>query len=134
MDGEYKETLPFGVGDLVVTKKKFVIKFYFPGPDLRFNGTLFTVEGKEIDRYIDAYERNWVKYVDLKKMRSQLGGEFKTIGEQSMNIFVGGFFDGICITSYHMPIKEKTQLDRFVDSLKWAKDRGIEIQKILMSL
>ena len=82
--GEYRETLPSG-GELVVTENEWHISYYFPGPDLRYNGTFFMVRSKDIDTYIAAWKNNFDKYLKLKATLS-LNGIYETIGEANMKI------------------------------------------------
>lgn len=134
MNGQYKEKLPFGLGELIVTKSSYKIQFYFSGPDMRYNGTFIEIDKQKIDSYIDAYEKNWQKYLDLKKMKAQLGSEFSTIGIMGMKINIGGYYDGVCIDSYHMPIRTNTDIKNIINSFHWAKDRGPNIMTFLKSL
>lgn len=47
MNGEYSEKLKSG-GDLIVSSKSWYIRYYFPGPDLRYNGTFVNVPGVKL--------------------------------------------------------------------------------------
>ncbi len=134
MNGEYKEQLPFGVGDLIVTKEKYYIEFYFLGPDLRYNGTLIRIEKNEIDEYIEAFKKNWEKYLELDAMRSILGNNFSTVGLLKMDIRVGDLFNGVFISSYHLPLRSEFDVKSIVESLCWAKQKGPEIMNRLFSL
>ena len=131
MDGEYKEVLPFGQGNLIVTKNNFQIQFYFPGPDMRHNGTFLNINRNEIKEYIKSYNENWKKYIELKKMKSELGKEFTTSGKLGMNIKVGGWNEGVCITSYHLPINTENELKKLISSFQWAEERGKQIMSFL---
>ena len=51
--GEYRESLSFG-GDFIVSENRWCRKYYFPGPDMRYNETFVAIEGSEIDQYISA--------------------------------------------------------------------------------
>ncbi len=133
MNGEYKEKLPFGQGDLIVTKNSYRIQFYFPGPDFRYNGTFFTINAKEIDSYVIAYRNNWKKYVELTEIKSKLGNEFSISGEMGMKISVGGIYDGICIYPYCMPLSSDHVIRNLLDSFEWAKSKGPEIMNFLKS-
>lgn len=64
MAGKYKENLPYSNGELIVTKNMWEISYYFSGPDLRYNGTFFSIEGKQIDSYIDAYKKIGISIVN----------------------------------------------------------------------
>ena len=44
--GNIKEKSSYSNGDLIVTKDSWRISYYFAGPDLRHNGTFFSIEGK----------------------------------------------------------------------------------------
>ena len=52
--GEYREPLLSG-GELIVTDSSWCIKYYFPGPDLRYNGTFVTIDASKVDEYIAAW-------------------------------------------------------------------------------
>ncbi len=134
MDGEYKEKLPFGQGDLIVTKNNYYIQFYFPGPDLRYNGTFVKILANEMDSYINAYKNNWEKYQELKEIKSKLGNEFSVTGELGMKITIGGWIDGICINSYHLPINSERKVTNIIESFIWAKSKGPEIMNFLKSI
>lgn len=134
MNGEYKEKLPFGKGDLIVTEDDFYIQFYFSGPDLRYNGTIIRINNDEIDKYIKAYEVNWTKYEELQNFSEKIGGEFSTVGQLNMQIRIGGWSNGICIHSYHLPLKSEKEIRSLIESFNWAKKRGSEIMKLLASI
>ncbi|OFX53956.1 MAG: hypothetical protein A2066_00790 [Bacteroidetes bacterium GWB2_41_8] len=134
MNGEYKEKLPFGQGDLIVTKNDFYIQFYFPGPDMRYNGTFLKIDSYKIDSYVTAYRNNWNKYIELKDMQTKLANEFSLTGELGMKISIGGWINGICIDSYHMPLDSEKKINNVIDSFSWAKQRGSEIKNFLKSL
>jgi hypothetical protein len=134
MTGEYKEKLPFGTGDLIATKSTYYIQFYFSGPDMRYSGTLLQIHSNEINKYIKAYEQNWNKFEELKAMKNKLGNEFSVSGVLNMPISIGGWKNGICIDSYHMPLSTKKEIDKLIQSFEWAKEKGPEIMKFLKSL
>lgn len=64
--GSYEEPLPCG-GKLKVTKKDWEISYYFPGPDMRYNGDFITVPGSRVEWYIQAFVENFEEYEHLKK-------------------------------------------------------------------
>lgn len=134
MNGEYKEDLPFGKGQLIVTENNYHILFYFQGPDLRYNGTWIRISSSEIDSYIGAYRENWEKFKEMSSMQKKLGGELNADGKLNMRINVGGWANGICIRSYHMPLCSEKQIKSIIDSFNWAKNRGPEIKRFLKSL
>ena len=134
MNGEYKEKLPSGKGELIVSNNSWRIEYYFPGPDYRYTGTWLKITGDLIDKYIEAFEKNWEKYKSLKETISSLKGEMKIEGEMKMTIYVGGHFDGVCIESYHMPLKTEEEIKTVIADYFWAKQRGPEVVNIMNQL
>jgi len=132
MSGEYREQLSSG-GELVVSEKEWHIKYYFPGPDYRYNGTVVTVNGVEIEKYIKAWQNNFHKFITLKK-KIPRNGTFETEGSMGMSIRIGEFNEGVCIRSYHMPISTKRQLNQVIFDYSKAKNKVKEAQKMLRSL
>ncbi len=124
-NGEYSEKLPSG-GKMVVTKTSWKIDYYFPGPDLRYNGTFFTIPGAEIDAYISAWEANFNKYLELKK--TMRGGSYSCEGSKGMMIRVNKYPEGVSLTSYHMPINSRAALNKIVGEYERAKRRAQDIR------
>ena len=129
--GTYEEKLPCK-GTLRVFKSDWEIQYYFPGPDLRHNGTFKTLPGGAIEQYIQAYQNNWAEYVRLKATIPK-GGEFSKLGEAGMTIRIG-MFEGVCLVSYHMPISSETSLRAVLDGFRYAKERVTRIQGFLNTL
>ena len=129
--GTYEEELPCG-GKLKVTKKTWEISYYFPGPDLRYNGDFFSIPGNKVLSYIDAYEKNWEIYLKLKKSIPK-NGEFTQSGKLGMSIRLG-WREGVCIQTYHMPINTKRRLKEITAGYLYACSRAKVIQKMLKSL
>ena len=130
--GEYKESLCSG-GDLVVTGDKWYIRYYFPGPDLRYNGDFFKIDSSEIDMYILAWKNNFDKYLQLKKSLS-LEGTYEIKGEAGMIIRIGGWRDGVCISGWHMNINEQSKINGIITDYQRCKVKAPAIQEILKSL
>lgn len=130
--GTYEEPLSCG-GKLKVTKSSWEISYYFSGPDMRYNGTFVSVPGREINKYIVAFNENWEEY---EKLRATIpsGGDFSKEGKMNMNIRIGSFAPGVCINSYHMPINSKQQLKKLLDGYQYASKRAPEIQSFLANL
>lgn len=129
--GEYKEKLNSG-GELSVTAKSWSIEYYFQGPDLRYNGTFVTIPGSDIDKYIAAWKNNFKKYIQLKQI-IPAGGSFDTSAEMGMCIRIG-FSEGVCLRSYHMPIRTEKKMNQIISDYNFAKKRAQQIQKLLQSL
>lgn len=130
--GTYEEQLPCG-GKLKVSKTSWQIEYYFSGPDSRYNGTFVTVAGVSIAQYIEAFQENWQEYEVLKSAIPK-GGEFNKPGKMNMSIRVGGFSEGVCIRSYHMPINSRTKLETVIQGYHYAANRAPQIQQFLAAL
>jgi len=130
--GTYEELLPCG-GKLRVSDSSWEIFYYFPGPDMRYNGTIVTVAGSLIDQYIIAFSENWNEYEQLKAAIPE-GGNFSKPGKLGMEIRIGGFADGVCIRNYHMPISSGQHLEKVIAGYRYASERAPQIQSFLESL
>ena len=128
LKGEYREKLPTG-GELRVTADSWNICYYFPGPDARYNGTFITIHDYEIDNYIRAWRNNFKKYKELKNILPT-GGNSNYPGEKDMSIRFG-FSEGVCLTSYHMPIRNEKELNAVIRDYETAKSRATYVQQIL---
>jgi hypothetical protein len=130
-EGTFESTLPCG-GTLRIFKSNWEIRYYFPGPDRRYNGTFVTIPGNLIEQYIAAYEDNWEEYQQLKRT-IPAGGEFSKPAKMGMSIRIGGFFQGVCLKSYHMPVASRGHLDRILDGYREATRRVNEVQTSLIA-
>ena len=129
--GTYNEQLSCG-GTLKVSKSSWEIIFYFSGPDLRYNGTIFSIPGVSINDYISALEENYNEYEKLKELIPK-GDTFSKIAR--MNMIIGtGAYEGVWLTAYHMDISSRLQLREIIKSFRYAVDRAPQIQKLLESL
>lgn len=131
MNGQYSEKLKSG-GELVVSDSSWHIRYYFSGPDLRYNGTFVTINGDEIDKYIQAWKNNFEKYLLLKET-IPAGGKFDTAGDMGMSIRIG-WAEGVCLRSYHMPIGTREKLAQVISDYQYAKERAIKLQNMLKNL
>jgi hypothetical protein len=129
MNGSYSENLKTG-GKLKVNKTNWSIQYYFSGPDLRYNGTFIAIPGIQIDEYINAWSKNFYKYIELKKTIPS-GGTYETNGLMKMTIRIGGAFDGVCLHSYHMPIRTQSDLDEILRDYKYASKQAEKITEML---
>ena len=134
MIGEYKEKLPSGSGELIVSSGSWNIQYYFPGIDSRYNGTFIRIKREAIDNYINAFKNNWIMYNSVKEKTANLGGEIKLKGEMDMTINIGGHHDGVCIQSYHMPLNTEEKINKIISDYCWAKERAEIILVVLKEL
>ena len=132
MSGEYVEKLSTG-GELHIAINSWHIRYYFQGPDLRYNGTFVYVYDKEIDAYMEAWKENYKKYVQLKTSIPS-NGQFETQGLKGMSIRIGGFHEGVCIKSYHMPINNEMKINEIINEYKSAKEKALKVQNMLRLL
>lgn len=132
MQGTYEESLPTG-GKLKVSRNSYEICYYFPGPDLRHSGTLLTISKELIEKYIEAFIENWEEYKILRKS-IPLGGEFNKNGKMGMQIRINGYFQGVSIKSYHMPISSEEKIKKIIDDYKYAIIRANEVQNNLFQI
>jgi hypothetical protein len=130
--GEYNEKLPCG-GTLIVFKSNWKIQYYFPGPDLRHNGTFVNLHGSDIAKYISAFIENWKEYEQLME-KIPNGGQFSKEGQMGMTIRIGGYHRGVCLKYDFMPITSREELKKVIDSYRYAVQRAPQIQSFLASL
>lgn len=131
MSGTYSEELKTG-GELIVSSTSWSIRYYFSGPDLRYSGTFVTLDGKDIDKYIDAWADNYDKYLDIKEA-VPAGGKFETAGSMNMTIRVG-FAEGVCLRSYHMPVRTHDKIGEIISDYEYARNKASKITAMLKEL
>lgn len=131
MEGTYSEKLKTG-GELIVLPLNWNIRYYFSGPDQRYNGTFVTLNGNEIDKYIDAWADNFEKYMKLKET-VPAGGQFETVGNMNMTIRIG-FAEGVCLRSYHMPIRTHEKIVEVISDYEYARNRALKIMEMLKNI
>lgn len=132
MAGKYTERLPCG-GTLEVTNYSWEIEYYFPGPDRRHSGEIVRIQGSSLEKYIDALIVNWSDYKTLKATIPH-GGQFTKHGKLGMSIHVGGYNEGICLRSYHMPINTEAGLENIITSYRYALLRAPQVAALLEKL
>jgi hypothetical protein len=130
--GVYSEQIPFG-GQLKITRDSWEIEYYFPGPDLRYNGEFKRVPGTSIDSYIQAFRDAWAEYVRLKGSLPT-GGEFSKFGRHGLHIRIGGYASGVSLHAFKPMVSSEEELDRLVAAYEWAKQRALQVQSALAKL
>ena len=128
LSGKYSELLPCG-GELQIWSHGWQIHYYFPGPDLRYNGTLVEIPGKDVEEYARSFEQNWEDYQRLRIVMAGVGN-LERHGMCGMIIRVGGFADGVCLRGYHMPISTIERLRQVVDGFRCAIARAHDVQRL----
>lgn len=130
--GEYTEELALG-GKLNVTKSSWHIEYYFPGPDLRYNGEFIRIPGASVDSYISAFEAAWAEYKQLKTTLPA-GGQFSKTGRNGVYIRVGGYSPGVSLHSYRAMVSSDSDLSILVKTYEGARQRAAAVQAALASL
>lgn len=126
----FKSKLSSG-GELVVTEDRWYISYYFPGPDLRYNGTYFRIESADIDQYIEAWQNNFRKYLKYKNVTKISHASYKLNGEAGMAICVGGSMEGVCIDGWHMHVSTQDKINRIISDYKLCKTKAKIAQDML---
>lgn len=125
---DYKESLKTG-GTLIIEPSGYRIYYYFPGPDLRYNGEMYNIYGSEINKYISALKTNFAKYIELKE---KLKTEHITCeGELGMSININQRHEGVCLFPYRMNISTQKQLDKLIHDFKYAKARAKQVRELM---
>ncbi|MCU0570423.1 MAG: hypothetical protein MUF49_28105 [Oculatellaceae cyanobacterium Prado106] len=130
--GTYTEALSSG-GNLTITSRNWSIEYYFPGPDLRYKGTFVSVNERDVKDHIQAFQDNWAEYEQMRAMVPN-GTEVEKKGQSGMVIRVGGYWPGVSLRSYHMPLSGRGQIDKVIADYRYALDRAPAIQKFLASI
>ena len=134
--GEYiQELSDLGTGKLKVSKSSWKIEYYLAGPDYRYNGEFYIIDGNDVRSYIDALKTNWEKYQKLLKTIPK-EGEYSVLGSKDMTIRVHGkYWNGICIRNYHLPINSEKVLNNkikeYEKAIVLAKKIQVSLKKYL---
>ncbi len=130
---KYVEKLRSG-GEFFIIPEGWGIYYYFSGPDLRWNGETFIVDGLEIDDYIKAWKDNYTKYSQLKES-IPVGGEFSTVGELGMGIYIGGYREGVTISKNifikDMYVKSELELKQILEDYERCKAKYLKLSTVL---
>ena len=132
MNGYYEESLTSG-GKLVVTENSWNINYYFPGPDLRYNGTHYSVSGSLIDEYIKAWINNFEK---IKLLQSDVpdGGDFEQRGEMGMYIHVNKNGGYVTIDRYNFSVRDEYKLHQVVKDYLISKKKAEILMKYVYEM
>lgn len=137
LSGTYQEQINSpgrGIATFIVSSYTWSIRFYFPGPDLRYNGTTITINGDQVQEYLNAYRENWKTFKALKAQTPIGGKPFQKFGEKGMAINVGtnGIYqNGVCLKGWHLPIDTEEKLSCLLDSLEYCIEKAPQIMQWL---
>lgn len=126
----YSEKLKTG-GILEIKEDAWCIKYYYPGPDLRYNGNYIVVRDSEVENYIQAWKNNFTRYMELKNSMSNQG-ELIANGEQGMKIVISNYYGGVYL-QYPTIVKKpwvytQDTLDNIINDYIYAQKRVTEIR------
>lgn len=126
MPVEIREPLSISHGALVATEAAWRVTFAFPGPDARYSYTVLELRALQVQTLLRDYERGFDRYELLKgtlprgiNATEQFGG--------FLTIRVGDFAEGVCLSSYQVPVRTRAELDRRLRELRSAIGRGDEL-------
>lgn len=125
MNRVYLEKLRSG-GELKIEEDHWSIQYNFPGPDPRFNGTIVTIRGQDIDRYIGAWRSNLKKMFEFSRIMVK-GGQFEIIGDMNMTICIGGNSEGVYLRGHHLRASTPREVNEIIKDYEYARMRGEQI-------
>jgi hypothetical protein len=131
MSWNWEKPLSCFPGKLVVTPKGFHTSAYFRGPDLRYNGTSWKLDGAKIPDYIDALEIAWAKLETLQA--SEISGGAVRVSAP-MNVYAvlrhpSG--TGITLHRHHKLVSSREALDKLIAELGGLPKLAVGIQRAL---
>ncbi|MEQ1620816.1 MAG: hypothetical protein ABL919_05375 [Methylococcales bacterium] len=142
MNGTYEERVcwkGYRSFTFTVNRDSWSIRFYFPGPDARYNGSSLSINQEEIDDYITSYRKNWEEYQLLKNNIPEGGSFRKEISikegiwkKMSINVGSSGIYaDGVCIDYLHLPINDEEELNSLLEQFEYCKSKAPKIMEWL---
>lgn len=131
MNGSYTLELKTG-GEIKCSGNRWTIEYYFPGPDLRYNGTFISIPGEQIDEYINAWKNNFKRYQILKQALPS-DGEYRESGEMGMIINVGGLREGVGL-DYRFIWSSQAVIDEIIADYVYAKNTAEKILNALKNI
>lgn len=96
----------------------------FPGPDKRYNPTVFRCSPRQVAELIDAYRSAFELFEKMKSM-SKPGSEMAHDVGHFLTIRVGlGRDDAVFIQGWHNPVRNLGGLNATIRNLQKAAERG----------
>lgn len=112
----------FASAEVIANENGWKIKFAFRGPDLRYNFDYLTISPNELPHFRQGLLGGMEKYIKMKNILDATSEMVDTFGY--VTIRVGGIWDGVCIMTYRLRIKDSTTMNSFISALDKAKQRG----------
>lgn len=115
---------------LHVLKQRWWIQEYFPGPDARYRGFLFKVDGKDVPDYVENLKKSWEKFESVyPSLKSESGVRLSGFG--GIEIFINFYGSGISIMGQNGRISDRSTLEACLRDLNSAASRAAMIQSRL---
>lgn len=127
----WEKKLTYPHSKLIVTPTNWEVSFYFPGPDLRHNGTFWSIPSSKVDQYIRAQLKNWEKFLSLKsnfekeqsvEINAEMDVKIRINSYQGSGITVNGF-DGF--------IGNQNTFEQFIKDLQACNETSASVQRKL---
>lgn len=132
MRGSYEEELKTG-GKLIVKNDDWFIQYYFPGPDLRYNGTFLSLDGNCIDKYISSWKENFDKCKKLEKEIPE-NGSYDIEGKMGMYIHIHNGNGYVTLDRWHFPIYTEKELKNLLNEYAESKAKAKVIMESVSSI
>ena len=132
MSGSYEEKLKTG-GKLIVKNDNWYIQYYFPGPDLRYNGKFLSLDGNCIDNYISSWKENFEKCKKLEKEIPE-NGNYDIEGKMGMYIHIHNGNGYVTLDRWHFPIYSENELNFLLNDYAVSKAKAKIIMETVSSI
>jgi len=89
-----------------------------------------------INRYISSLEEHFAEYERLKKILVN-GETFANVLEFGMSVKLGRllkFGEGLYVESHKAPISTRFQLEKFIETYRYATDKAEKLKSLIKSL
>src|SRR5690606_10774512 len=120
-------------GSLVATAKGWRVEFAFPGPDHRYNYTLFKLNPRELGALALAYPSAYRRYRELSR-QFPIGSTVTEAFGSHLTIRVNDFADGVCLANYRAPVRTESELQQRLRILQDVPVRGARLAAAALDL
>lgn len=116
---------------LVVSPKDWWIQAYFPGPDLRYNGTSWSLAARDLRSYVKALRDAWTKLEELERVAPP-GADLSTYAARNIKVVVKGYPGrGVTLHHHHGLIPTAERLDGVLQELEGLPEEAADVQRRL---
>jgi len=115
---------------LHVIRNRWWIEQYYPGPDFRYKGYWFKLDGDSVSEFIGDLEKSWRKFeIMYPELKNESGVQLSGFG--GITIFINSMGSGISIINNQDRIKDRDTVEAYIEDLKAAPKRAALIQSRL---